>query len=153
MEKYTHGQFQITGYKITTTNKDGQSGKDIKDAWMKFGQDFMTNVIQHQAYPTVHVVYYNYTNPENVEERGYDMLIGYVTEEGSVQENPDLTTVVIPEQNYLYETVKTQPYNLLFEKWEEINKAPKSEIDRTYGFDMDMFNEDRTEITVTVSVK
>jgi hypothetical protein len=120
---------------------------------MKFGQDYMENVILHQAYPSLHIVYYNYTNPENIDERCYDMLIGYITEEGSVQENADLTTVVIPEQNYLYDTVKTQPYNLLFEKWEEINNAPTSEIERTFAYDMDMFNEDRPEITVTVSVK
>jgi hypothetical protein len=29
MEKYSHPAFQVTGYKITTTNKDHQSGSKL----------------------------------------------------------------------------------------------------------------------------
>lgn len=152
MEKYFHPAFQITGYKISTTNKNHQSGKDIMEAWKKFRSENMADSIQHKAYHTLHCVYYNYTNAENVDERGYDMLIGFLTESGSSQTNPELTTITIPDQNYEYVVVKGEMPKSLIEKWAEINAMPQSELKRTYAYDLDMYNEDETECTITVSV-
>jgi predicted transcriptional regulator YdeE len=152
MEKYSHPAFQVTGYKISTTNKDHQSGKDIMEAWKKFRSENMADSIQHKAYPTLHCVYYNYINPKNYEERGYDMLIGYLTEEGSSQTNPELTTITIPAQDYAYVTVKGEMPNSLIEEWKKINNMPETELNRAFGYDLDMYNADETECTVTVSV-
>ncbi|MEI6729260.1 MAG: effector binding domain-containing protein [bacterium] len=153
MEKYSHPAFQITGYKITTTNKDHQSGKDIMGAWKKFRSEKMSDLIEHKAYPSLHCVYFNYTNPKNADERGYDMLIGFLTEEGAVQTNSELTTIMIPAQDYAYVVVKGEMPKSLIEEWKKINAMPQTELNRSFGYDLDMYNEDRTECTVTVSVK
>jgi predicted transcriptional regulator YdeE len=153
MEKYSHSAFQITGYKITTSNKDRQSGKDIMEAWKKFRSENMADLIENKAYPTLHCVYFNYTNPENVDERSYDMLIGYLTETGTSQTNPELTTITIPAQDYEYVVVKGEMPKSLIEEWAKINAMPVSELNRSFGYDLDMYNEDGAECTITVSVK
>ena len=152
MEKYSHPGFQITGYQITTTNKDKQSDKDIMEAWKKFHTQNLADLIENKAYPTLHSVYFNYTNPKNVDERGYDMLIGFITTEGTNQTNPELTTITIPAQDYAYELVKGEMPKSLIQEWAKINSLPESELNRSFGYDLDMYNEDQSECTVTVSV-
>ena len=152
MQKYSHASFQLTGYKISTSNKDHQSGKDIMEAWKTFRSENMADLIEHKAYPTLHCVYFNYTNSTNVDERGYDMLIGYLTEEGKTQSNHELKTITIPAQDYAYVTVKGEMPKSLIEEWKKINSIPESELKRAFGFDLDMYNEDQTECTITVSV-
>jgi predicted transcriptional regulator YdeE len=141
MQSYSHGEFQVSGYKISTTNTDFQSRKDIGAAWTKFRTENMADKIKGKTNPTVHCVYYNYTNAKDVNNRGYDMLIGFVTEKGA-QTDPEITTIVIPAQNYKYETVKGVMPITVIDKWREINKNAKiGKIQRTYGFDMDMYLE------------
>lgn len=152
MEKYSHGPFQVTGYKITTTKKDGQEHKDLVIAWEKFMSEKMGDKIMHKAYPTLHMVYFNYTNPEDIAERGYDTLIGYITEENSVQEDSTLTTITVPAQDYQYVKVTGEMPASLFAAWDKVNAMPKEECNRAYGYDMDMYNIEMTEVTLTVSV-
>ncbi|MHB8652022.1 MAG: effector binding domain-containing protein [Minisyncoccota bacterium] len=152
MEKYSHGAFQVTGYKITTTKKDNRDAKDIAEAWAKFMSEKMADKILHKAYPTLHMVYFNYVNPENLAERGYDMLMGFITEENSTQEDASLTTITIPAQDYEYVKVAGElPANLLVE-WQKVNAMNKEECNRAFGYDMDMYNADMSEVTLTVSV-
>lgn len=153
MEKYSHTAFNVTGYKITTTNKDNQSGKDIMQAWEKFRSENIADLIQNKVYPSLHCVYYNYTNPENVDERGYDMLIGYLTEPDSTQENKELTTITIPAQDYEYVLVKGEMPKSLIEEWSKINALSPVELNRSFGYDLDMYSENGTECTITVSVQ
>ena len=153
MEKYSHGAYQVTGYKVTTTKKDGQEHKDIVEAMAKFKSENMAEKIMHKAYPTLHVVYFNYTNAENVKERGYDMLVGYITEEHSIQEDPSLTTITIPPQDYEYMKVTGEMPASLFAAWDKVNAMSKEECNRAFGYDLDMYNADMTEVTLTVSVK
>lgn len=152
MEKYSHGAFQITGYKITTTRKNNQEAKDTMDAWTKFMSEKIGDRISNKAYPTLHMVYFNYANPENLVERQYDMLMGYITENDSIQEDTTLTTIHIPAQDYEYVKVTGElPKNLIAE-WNKVNGMSKEECNRAFGYDMDMYNEDMTEVTLTVSV-
>jgi predicted transcriptional regulator YdeE len=153
MEKYSHGPFQITGYKIMTTRKDGQEAKDIAEAWEKFMAENMSDKILHKAYPSLHMLYFNYTNPENLAERGYDMVMGYITETGSLQEDQTFTTVTIPAQNYEYVTVPGPLPDNLIAQWDKVNAMSIEECNRAFGYDMDMYNEDMSEVTLTVSVK
>lgn len=152
MEKYSHPAFQISGYKITTSNKDRQSGKDIMGAWKKFRSENMADLIENKVYPTLHCVYFNYTNPENIDERGYDILIGFLTEEGTTQTNPELTTITIPAQDYEYVVAKGEMPKSLIEEWKKINSMSQTELNRAFGYDLDMYNADETECTITVSV-
>lgn len=152
MEKYSHGAFQVTGYKITTTKKNNQEQKDIADAWTKFISENMSDKILHKAYPTLHMVYFNYLTPDNLAERGYDMLIGFITEENSTQDTKTFTTITIPPQDYEYVKVTGEmPKNLIAE-WHKVNAMSNKECNRAFGYDMDMYNQDMTEVTLTVSV-
>ena len=152
MEKYSHGPFQVTGYKITTTKKDKQEQKDIMEALARFTLENMADKVLHKAYPTLHMVYFNYTNVENVAERGYDMIIGYITLENTLQEDPSLTTITIPAQDYEYVKVTGELPANLFSAWDKVNAMSKEECNRSFGYDMDMYNADMTEVTLTVSV-
>ena len=152
MEKYSHGAFQIAGYKITTTKKDGQDTGDILAAWKKFMGDKMADKIMHKTYPSLHTVYYNYVTPEKLDERSYDMLIGYIVEENSTQDTKTFTTITIPPQDYEYVKVTGEmPKNLIAE-WHKVNAMSNKEFNRAFGYDMDMYNQDMTEVTLTVSV-
>jgi predicted transcriptional regulator YdeE len=152
MEKYSHGAFQITGYKITTTRKENREQRDISEAWATFMSEKIADKILHKAYPTLHAVYFNYVNPENLSERGYDMLIGFITEEDSEQEDASLTTITIPAQDYEYIKVTGEMPVSLVLAWQKVNTTSKQECNRAFGYDMDMYNADMTEVTLTVSV-
>lgn len=153
MEKYSHGPFQITGYKITTTKKNNQEARDISAAWAKFMSEHMADKIMHKVYPTLHMVYFNYVQPENLAERGYDMLMGFITEDNAVQNDPSFTTISIPAQDYEWEKVTGELPKNLIAAWEKINALSSVECNRAFGYDMDMYNADMTEVTVAVSVK
>ena len=152
MEKYSHGAFQITGHKITTTRKDNKEAKDIADAWAAFMSENVSDKILHKAYPTLHMMYFNYVNPESLEERQYDMLMGYITENNSLQNDPSLTTVIIPPQDYEYIKVTGEMPKNLITAWQKVNAMSKDECHRAFGYDMDMYNADMSEVTLTVSV-
>ena len=112
----------------------------------------ISDTIKHKAYPTLHMVYFNYTDPENLAERGYDMLMGYITEEGSVQEDASLTTIIIPAQEYQYIKVTGELPSRLIAEWQRVNAMSKEECHRAFGYDMDMYSADMSEVTLTVSV-
>ncbi len=150
MEKYSHGAFQITGYKITTTRKDNKEAKDIADAWARFMSENVSDKILHKAYPTLHMMYFNYVNPENLEERQYDMLMGYITVDGSAQDDASLTTVTIPVQDYEYVKVTGEMPKNLITAWQKVNAMSKEECHRAFRYDM--YNADMSEVTLTVSV-
>jgi predicted transcriptional regulator YdeE len=152
MEKYSHGAFQITGYKISTTKKDNQEARDIGEAWAKFISEKIGDTILHKVYNTIHVVYFNYTNKDVLLERGYDMLIGFITEDGGRQENKNLNTITIPAQDYEYvKVIGEMPESLVLE-WQKVNAMTKEECNRAYGYDMDMYSDDMKSVTLTVSV-
>ena len=115
------------------------------------GENIGADIVS-KVYPTLHTVYYNYKNPLDLSKKGYDMLIGYMTEVGSVQDEK-YTTVEIPAQDYQYTTVVGKLPDRLIETWMEINDTPQSELPRSYGYDLDMYNADGTEVTVAISVK
>jgi predicted transcriptional regulator YdeE len=120
-------------------------------AWWKFFVDRFGDKVEHKAYPHLHTIYYNFVDPTGP-RLGYDMLLGYVTEDGSAQSDSSLTTITIPSQNYKYKKVTGDPKVTLGPVWKEINAMPKEEVARTYQYDMEMFSEDGNEVTVAVSV-
>ena len=151
MENYSHEVFWIAGYKISTTNKDHQSGKDIMQAWTKFRSENMADLIQGKSNPTIHCIYFNYQNPENIDERSYDMLIGFTTEEGALQDNEQITSIEIPKQDYKYTMVTGELPQALITEWSKINQMSSEELRRSYGYDMDMYTDDGVCLAVSVS--
>jgi predicted transcriptional regulator YdeE len=152
MQSYSHGAFQVSGYKVTITDEQ-QSHDIIQKAWHTFMQEGLSKLVEHKAYQHVHAVYYNYTNLDKPKNFGYDMLLGFITEDGSIQSNPELIDIQIPAQDYKY--IKFTSDN--FEKdlqveWEKINAMPKSELNRAYGYDLEMYSEDYKGCTLAVGV-
>lgn len=123
------------------------------DAWrLCFTESMGVRVIE-KVYPSLHAVYYNYQNPLDSEKNQYDMIIGYVTQDGAIQTDPTISTVKIPAQDYRYMTLSDiSPENIL-KSWTTINKTPVSELARSYRYDLDMYNEAHTELMIAVSVK
>lgn len=151
MQSYSHGAFQVSGYKVTIPNPQ-EAQSIIQPAWHKFMKEGLFKQIEHKAYPHVHAVYYNYTNPEDLNKVGYDMLLGFVTEEGSTQSNPDFVTIQIPPQDYKYTKIAGNFQQILPIEWDKINKMPKDEVNRSYGYDMEMYSEDYKTCTLAVGV-
>lgn len=80
------------------------------------------------------------------------MLIGYITQDGAVQTDSMITTVQIPAQNYEYMTITDISPDNIFGTWDALNKMPYSALTRNYGYDLDMYNEAHTEMTIALSV-
>lgn len=80
------------------------------------------------------------------------MLIGYITKIGLIQKNPTIITLKIPAQDYRYTTITDISPEAIFGTWNTINSTPVSELARSYGYDLDMYNETHTELTIAVSV-
>jgi hypothetical protein len=80
------------------------------------------------------------------------MLIGYITKTGTTQTDPTITTIQIPAQDYRYTTITDISPEAIFGAWNTINQTSSSELARNYGYDLDMYNEAHTELTIAVSV-
>ncbi|MBC7472241.1 MAG: hypothetical protein H7196_03220 [candidate division SR1 bacterium] len=52
-------------------------------------------------------------------ERNYDILIGYNINYGAVQTNPDLTTITVPAQHYKYDIASEEMHMALINKGKE----------------------------------
>jgi predicted transcriptional regulator YdeE len=152
MEKYSHGAFQVSGYKVTIHNP--QEAQDvIKTAWHKFMQEGLSGLVENKAYQHVHAVYYNYTNLNDMQKEGYDMILGFVTEDGSVQSQPDIIDIVVPAQDYSYVKFTSDNFEIdLPTEWEKINMMTQTELNRTHGYDLEMYSEDYKTCTIAVSV-
>jgi predicted transcriptional regulator YdeE len=149
MQDYSHEECNFSGYKISTTNKDKQSAHDIMAAWTKWREGNLADKVQGKSNETLYCIYFNYQNAENPDERSYDLLIGFETISGVEQTDPEITTETIPAQNYKYDTVPRDDFPAFMAKWAEINSM--SDLNRTYGFDMDIYGQD--EITIAVAVE
>jgi predicted transcriptional regulator YdeE len=109
MDSYSHGAFQVSGYKVTINNQT-EAQSVIQATWHKFMKEGLSKLVEHKAYQHVHAVYYNYTNLDNPDIEGYDMILGYVTEDGSTQTNSDFIDITIPHQDYQYIKFRTSAF-------------------------------------------
>jgi predicted transcriptional regulator YdeE len=153
MDSYSHGAFQVSGYNVTINNPQ-EAQSVIQQAWKKFMQEGLSQQVEHKAYQHVHAVYYNYTNLDNPEKEGYDMILGFVTEDGSTQSSPELISITVPPQDYKYVKFTSDNFQIdLPIEWEKINSMPKSEINRTHGYDLEMYSEDYKSCTLAVGAE
>jgi predicted transcriptional regulator YdeE len=153
MDSYSHGTFQVSGYKVTINNQT-EAQSVIQATWHKFMKEGLSKLVEHKAYQHVHAVYYNYTNLDNPDIEGYDMILGYVTEDGSTQTNSDFIDITIPHQDYQYIKFTSSDFQQdLSTEWAKINSMPKSEVLRNYGYDLEMYSEDGKTCTLAVGVR
>ncbi len=152
MDSYSHGPFEVSGYKVTIHGPIGE-WESVMGAWKYFFTENISDRISDKAYPSVHAVYYNYQHPHDSENNQYDMIIGYITKDGIIQTSSTITTVKIPAQDYRYMTLADISPENIAKAWNTINAIPASELARSYGYDLDMYNDAHTEMTIAVSVK
>jgi predicted transcriptional regulator YdeE len=151
MESYSHGTFEVSGYVVTIPNPQ-EAQTVIQTAWKKFMDGGLSKLVEHKAYEGVHAIYYDYTNPTESDKVGYKMLLGFITEAGTTQSNPEFQTITIPAQTYKYIEINGDFQKILPIEWAKINAMPKSEVDRDYGYDLEMYSLDYKTCTLAVSV-
>jgi Integron-associated effector binding protein len=150
MQTYSHGAFQVSGYKVTINNPQ-EAQVLIQKAWHKFMKEGLFKLVEHKATPHIQAVYYNYTNLDDPEKIGYDMLIGFGTEDGSTQTNSEFIDIIVPAQDYQYLRFTSDDFQQPIE-WEKINSMPKSELPRTHGYDLEMYSENGKTCTLAVGI-
>ena len=151
MNQYSHDAFQVSGYVVHIPNQ-AESQEIIQNAWAKFMKGGLNKEIENIANPSVHAIYYNYQDLGDNKDWSYEMLLGYITTTGTKQSDSQFQDITIPAQNYMYATISGNFQEILPIEWGKINAIPKSELDRSYGFDLEMYSEDYKTATLAVSV-
>jgi hypothetical protein len=152
MEEYSHGSFQVSGYKVTINNPK-ETQDVIQAAWERFMEEEFDKIIEHKAYQHLHVVYYNYHDLGDADKEGYDMLLGCVTEDGSIQSNSNVVTITVPAQSYKYIRLTSGNFTKDIPiEWEKINSLQQSEVDRNNAYDLEMYSEDNKTVTIAVGI-
>lgn len=59
MEKYSHGPFEVSGYRITIENPENER-QIIMTAWKAWFTENMADRVIEREYPSLHAVYYRY---------------------------------------------------------------------------------------------
>ncbi len=151
MQDFSHEAFVVSGYNYTISSPQ-EAQTVIKAAWDEMMKQGKIGNIEHKLSGSVHAVYYNYKNLDDRSKLGYDMLIGFMTEPGTQQTDPNIITLTIPAQDYKYMEVSGDFAAILGQKWAEINAMPKEEVNRDFGYDLEMYSEDYKSATLAVSV-
>jgi predicted transcriptional regulator YdeE len=151
MQEYSHPAFQVSGYTVTIPNPQ-EAQSIIQAAWHRFMKEGLSQLVSHKATPHVQAVYYHYHNLNTPTKLGYDMLLGFGTMEDTVQPNSEITTILIPAQDYKFTRITGDFQAILPIEWAKINAMPQSEVNRNYGFDLEMYSEDGKACTLAVSV-
>jgi predicted transcriptional regulator YdeE len=151
MESYSHGAFQVSGYKVRINNKQSEQST-IQAAWQEFMDQGLFKQVENKAYPHVHAIYYNYKDLEDPKLESYDMLLGFVTTDGTKQTNNTFIDLEIPAQDYMYTKATGNFQEVLPLEWAKINSLNTQKCPRDYGYDMEMYSEDYKTVTIAVSV-
>jgi predicted transcriptional regulator YdeE len=152
MDSKSNKAFLFSGYNVTIHNPQ-EAQAVIQKAWQKFMQEGLSKLVEHKVNENLHAIYYNYTNLDNPELEGYDMILGCFVEDGSIQSNQGLTTISVPAQDYKYVDITSDNFQITLPiEWGKINSMPKSEVNRTHQFDLEMYSEDYKTCTLAVGV-
>ena len=68
MDSYSHGPFEVSGYRITIENPTDER-QVIMAGWQMFFSENMSDRIIERKYPSVHAVYYNYHDQDDLEKK------------------------------------------------------------------------------------
>ena len=125
----------ISGLKVTTTNKDGKSAQDLYQIWNKFMEkDFIESLQKIAKNPINYAVYTNYE--KDFSEGNYDVYVGMETENS---ENNFENILVDWEKFEIFEFEYTSPESV-FEAWKTIWE--NKNINRAYTYDIEEYYEE-----------
>lgn len=68
MEKYSHGPFEVSGYRISVDDPIGAHDL-IMDTWKTWFSENIGDRVIEKAYPSLYAVYYNYRDPLDPEKK------------------------------------------------------------------------------------
>ena len=148
MEHLTAGGFSLIGLQLDrkTYNEGGQSGRDCGFLWQKFEKENFYARIPGKLSDEVFAVYFDY---EGDHTQPYSYFIGCRVD--SAADVPEgMTSLHIPEDNYIRLTAQGRMPDCVAGKWNEIWE---SQIGRRYTYDFEVYGEtskDWTNATVDI---
>ena len=153
MEKNQKNKFKLIGLNLghKTTNENNRSNKDCGNLWEKFENEKVFDLIPNKLGNEIYAVYFNY---EKDETKPFSYFIGCHVDENT--ETPkNLKSLEVPSQHYVKVTAKGVMTGCITEAWKKIWN---SEIQRKFGFDLEVYDErsldwNDAEIDIYVSTK
>lgn len=143
IKQHSLNSFSITGYKtvISTSNE-----KEIIDrACSVWQNEKIADTISDKINSDLYFVYYDYNDQADPSinnfsmVKSYSMMIGFMTKDGTSQNNTNLETINIPEQNYKEFPIKGEWPAALVNQWQEIRQTSNEDLPRNFLFDMDVY--------------
>jgi predicted transcriptional regulator YdeE len=134
-EDVTLEEFFIAGISVHTSNKNGQSKKDISELWGRFMNENIAEKIHNKVNGNLYCIYTDY---ESDFMGMYTTILGYSV--STLEGIPDgLTGEIIPVLNYkLFKSTGKLP-DCVLNTWKEIWE---SGIKRKYLVDFDVYPPD-----------
>jgi predicted transcriptional regulator YdeE len=124
--------FKTAGIAVRTTNRDGQSQKDIGLLWGRFMKEGIASRIPNRLSDDIYCLYTAY---ENGDRGAYDTLIGCRV--SSVSDLPGwLRAVEVPALRYRIFESPSDPPDAIISTWIGIWN---SGLPRLYGVDFDLY--------------
>jgi len=127
---------KLTGLKLDkkTFNANGQAAVDCGSLWQQFMGEAVADKITGKLSPDIYAVYFDY---EGDHTQPYSFFIGCKVDADAETPN-GLHSIEIPNQNYTIVTANGKMPDCVANAWQEIWK---SDIDRVYGYDFEVYNE------------
>jgi|SRR6185312_2565375 len=134
-ENRSLGEFLIAGISIRTTNKNGQSQKDIGELWGRFMGENIAQKISNKISDNLYCIYTEYESDFMGE---YTTILGF--EVSSVKDIPEgLIAKTIPASTYrIYKSLGELP-GAVVNTWKQIWET---DIKRKYLADFDIYPPD-----------
>jgi predicted transcriptional regulator YdeE len=148
-ERLNLPQFFVAGIAVKTTNKDGQSQKDIGDMWTKFTTENLALQIEGKLSEDIYCVYTDY---ESDHTGWYTAVLGCRVTDHDISSS--FFTALIPSGNYhIYKPEGKFPESVS-NTWRQIWQT---DINRKYSTDFDRYKAgsksfEETEVEVYLAV-
>jgi predicted transcriptional regulator YdeE len=144
--------FKVIGIKIRTTNKDGQSAKDIGSLWAKFLSENIADKIPNKIDRSILSIYTNYQGDYT---QPYDTILGCKV--SSLNEIPkEMIGQEFNGGEYVkYVSKGSLNKGIVYQTWDKIWK---SDLNRAYTADFEVYGEraqnpENAEVDIFVAVK
>jgi predicted transcriptional regulator YdeE len=143
-------EFFVSGIAVDTTNKDGQSEKDIGDLWTRFTTENMQQQITGKLSEDIYCVYTDY---ESDYTGRYTAVLGCRVESADTI-NDNFFTALVPGGNFRVYNPKGKFPESVANTWRQIWQT---DIDRKYSADYDRYiagakSFEETEVEVYLAV-